>query len=459
MGDWSAVLPFNILPAAVKMTQLVVTRDEAEMWDEPFADGQPDRQLAALNGLLELSLAMAGEQDEDRILSIVAEDACRALGCERASLFLFDTDRSELYTRVATRLEVNEIRVPLERGVIGWVARERQIANVPDPVRDARWEGLADRQTGFRTCNILAAPVVARSDASLLGVLQLLNRTGGPFDEFDERLIRAFAEHAGAALERQRMRDATRRNLEYQSALEVGRRIQRSFLPDSLPHVDNYQVASSWEPAEYVSGDYYDCLPLADGRWLLMIADVSGHGLGASLVMASARAMVHLMARSAETINPDEFLDKLDRALRPDLKDGLFLTAIVAVCDPVSHEVEYANAGHQPAMVVRGKTRALERLETTRIPIGFPPIPVSRPPGRFTLESGDSVVLGTDGLFELRNASDELFGSTRFHEMLKRHAGFAAEDMVASIDAELRDYRGCCGNQDDMTLLVWQRQA
>src|SRR5690606_32135360 len=127
------------------------------------------------------------------------------------------------------------------------------------------------------------------------GVLQLLNRRSGAFDEFDEKLIQAFASHAATAIERGRLMEKARKSQAMQLALEMSRSIQTGFLPRQLPAIPGYDLAAWWQPAEEVSGDYYDVIPLPDGRIGLIVADVSGHGIGPSLIMASVRAMLRVL--------------------------------------------------------------------------------------------------------------------------------------------------------------------
>src|SRR5580704_7975377 len=159
----------------------------------------------------------------DQILQTVTTGACRALGCERASLYLYDAEANEVFTRAVTELELQEIRSSADRGITGWVVRNRELANIPDPAADPRWNANFDRQTGFQTRSILAAPIIASTDNRLVGVLQLLNKHGGTFGSLDEQVIRAFAAHAATALERAALVDDAKLSHELQIAVNMGR--------------------------------------------------------------------------------------------------------------------------------------------------------------------------------------------------------------------------------------------
>ena len=135
-----------------------------------MATDLPVEQTNALTRLLELALELGSERDLNGILKIATNGVCGAVGCERASLFIYDAEQDELYTRMVTALEISEIRHSTQKGIAGWVANHRQLLSVPIPANDARWDATVDRRTGFRTLNILAAPVLA-ADGQLLGVL------------------------------------------------------------------------------------------------------------------------------------------------------------------------------------------------------------------------------------------------------------------------------------------------
>lgn len=414
----------------------------------------PDAVPDPLPRLLELALELGREQAPDRILHIATSGVCDAVGCERASLFLIDDAKRELYTRVVTELEVAEIRHPLDRGTVGWVATQRQLLCVPDPPADPRWDGSTDRRTGFTTRNILAAPVISQHDQRLLGVLQLLNKPGG-FAAPDERLVQAFAAHVAVALERQRLLDEAHAASLMRQSLEMGLRIQSTLLPRALPSIPGYEVAAWWQPAEFVSGDYYDWLRLPDGRWGFIIADVSGHGLAASLIMASVRAMAHVLAKTVS--DPRTFVAILRECITPDLTNGRFITFLFAAVDPLRHVVETWNAGHGPAEVFHVATTEHRRVTTAATPLGFPALDLPHDRRPFRLAVGDVVVLGTDGVIEVRNSADELFGVERLKAFVQQFARQSAAELVSRISAAVQEFHGRPLPPDDTTLVVIRR--
>ena len=414
------------------------------------------QRLAGSMKLVEVTCKLAAQHGLDQVLQTVTSSVCEALACERASLYLYDEKRQELFTRVVTELEIEEIRSSIENGITGWVARRRKVANIPDPHHDARWNSSIDRKTGFRTRNILAAPILSAHSDRLIGVLQLLNKEQGSFDDFDEQLVQAFASHAAVALERAQLLEEARRSNELKVSIEMGRSIQAGFLPSRLPSVPGYEVAAWWQPTEAVGGDYYDLIRLPDGRLGLVVADVSGHGFGPSLIMASVRAMLHVLSRTQS--QPEQILSLLAETITPDLTEGRFITFLMVALDPQTHELAFANAGHGPALHYRRATGQFQSLDSTGMPIGFTSEFAIPPGNNLKLDPGDLLLLATDGAIELRNAEDEMFGRQRLEDLVHRHCHLPAAELLAVIRTAIAEFHRQTHPPDDVTLLILERK-
>lgn len=412
------------------------------------------RRLEGATRLVEMTRRLAAEHDLQRILEIVATECCPALQVERSSLFLYDEPRREVYTRVASGLAVEEIRHSVEHGIVGWVVRHRQSATVQDVSSDPRWNPAPDQQTGFSTQNILAVPVCSPGDDRVLGVLEVWNKRT-LFDAHDEHLLQAFAAHIGAALDRQSLRTQVRYSREIEQSLEAARNVQLSFLPHRLPDIPGYALAAWWQPAEAVGGDYYDVVPLPDGCWALAVADVSGHGLGPSLIMASARAMLHVLSQTSS--RPGRIVNLLSQTIVPDLQSGRFITMFLASFDPKRHELRFANAGHAPAYLFRKETQEFVSLGATGLPIGVSDSRCKESASPIPLAPGDLIVLATDGTIEQRGKTRELFGSRRFCDLILQKQDLPAEELVGEIRSAITSRYDGPYPDDDVTILVLKR--
>ncbi len=422
--------------------------------DESFLPVDSPR-LGSLTRLLEIAVRLGVEHDLERILRIATQGVCEAVGCDRASLFLADNDKRELLTRVVTELEIAEIRHPFDRGIIGWVATSLEVLCVPDPHQDARWDPSVDRRTGFRTQNILAAPVLSVPDRRLLGVLQLLNKPDG-FDALDEQLVRAFAAHVAIALERCRLEEEARQHAALRQTLETGRKIQSSLLPSALPIIPGYEVAAWWQPAEFVSGDYYDWLPQENGHWSFVIGDVSGHGLAAALLMASVRAMARVLSQTES--DPQAFVEILRESIEPDLSTGRFITFLCATVDPQAHTARLWNAGHGPAYIVRALTGQCEKVNATSTPLGFPRLHAASSSLAVGLAPGDLMLMGTDGVIEVIDHTGSMFGVARLLDLVREHRHESASEIVNVVAAAVQTFHELAVPPDDTTLVIVRRQ-
>jgi serine phosphatase RsbU (regulator of sigma subunit) len=421
------------------------------------ADGHSAQRLERVLRLVDLTRLLATEIDAERIVELVASQACEAIGCERTHVFQFDSKRNELHTRIDSGNVGGLHRCGLNHHMPGCVAHDRATVNIPDVSLDARWDSQFDLRIGSSTRGVLAVPLVAPSDETLLGVLQLVNKRNGTFDAFDEWLVEVFSRHAAAALDRARQIGRAQKALETEFALAVARNIQLSFTPRGLPEVPGYEMATWWTPNEAVGGDYCDVVPLSDKHIGLVIADVSGHGLGPSLIMASARAA--LRALMLEHCCPQLLLERLAQALATDLQSGHFITMLIASLDVHNHELSFTNAGHAPSEFYRAATDSFETLASTGMPLGVVadmPFPVGP---THSIACGDMVILCTDGIVEALDADDRPFGIERLQSLIRQCRGGSMKEMVECIAGSVQQHLAEDAPSDDLTILAVRRNS
>jgi serine phosphatase RsbU (regulator of sigma subunit) len=408
--------------------------------------------LPGLNRLLEVTRVLAVETDLTKILDAFVALACNALECERAILYQFDDKRNVLFATAGTSCE---LVVGLDRGIPGWVARHRTMVNLSDPAGDAQWDPTHDRLTGFQTRTVLATPLVAARDGRLLGVLEFLNNIGGPFDTDDEALAFAFSQHAAASLDRARLIDEIQRRRELDVSLQAAREVQRRFMPSQMPAIPGYEVATWWFPNEAVGGDYCDVMALPTGEVAICVADVCGHGLGPSLLMASVRAALRTLL--AEHRSPRVLLERLAVALAPDFDYGSFITMFLTLLQPAENQLEFANAGHGPALVYRPATGTFLELEPTGVPLGVI-VPTDYPLGpAVVLEPGDLLVLTTDGIVEAMDKRSEQFGIDRLKSLIVKMHAAPLPELVRNIGRQVELHYVGDSPPDDLTVVALRR--
>lgn len=235
--------------------------------------------------------------------------------------------------------------------------------------------------------------------------------------------------------------------------LNAARAIQSGFFPTDLPECHGYQMAGASEPCDATGGDYYDAFKLDDKRTVVVMADVTGHGLGPSLIMATCRSALHALARTG--LEPDEMIHRLEQQLEPDLTDGRFITMILGVL----HEdgtFTYANAGHAPAMI-RTADHGVKHLGSHRPPLGvIIPLDDEDQQTVVQLEPGDRVLLTSDGVNEAQNPDNKQFGFDPLTQLLD-DLELACDQLVATLRRDVGTHRHPRRADDDLTILCIDR--
>lgn len=241
--------------------------------------------------------------------------------------------------------------------------------------------------------------------------------------------------------------------------LSLAREVQQHLLPAQPPIISGWQCQSFYQGAKAVSGDYFDFIPLGDGLWGFIIADVSGKGIPGSMMMAVTRTVIRLIA-PRHGAAADEALKETNRLIAKQIKRGMFVTACYAVLDERTGAISYASAGHNPMVVYRAATRSHELASGKGIALGFNEGPIFDKTIQrcgLTLQPGDAIVMYTDGFPEAMNARNEEFGEERFYQLICRHGHLAAPAMVEAMVAGIAAHRGDAEQSDDLTLLVVKR--
>jgi serine phosphatase RsbU (regulator of sigma subunit) len=237
--------------------------------------------------------------------------------------------------------------------------------------------------------------------------------------------------------------------------LAIGRRIQRSLMPRRFPSLPGWEIAAAYDAAREVGGDLYDAFLLRDrpGCLGVVIADVTGKGIPAALVMADVRALLHAAADHGG--GPALTIDRVNRILVGERATGLFVTVAHGELDAATGSLTLVSAGHEPVHVIRDDG-ALDVLEPPGCLVGMvAEIRVS--PVDAVLEAGDALVLHTDGITEARNPEGGFYGDERFEALLGSLAGQAAADVVDAVLADVAAFRAGAEASDDLTLLVVRR--
>jgi sigma-B regulation protein RsbU (phosphoserine phosphatase) len=235
--------------------------------------------------------------------------------------------------------------------------------------------------------------------------------------------------------------------------LKVVSDIQRSLLPERLPHIPTLELAAHYQTSAVAGGDYYDFFELPDGRWGILIADVSGHGTPAAVLMAVTHSIAHTLHDEPDP--PSKLMTFINRhlAARYTASNGTFVTAFYGIYDPKTRQLKYCRAGHCPPRIKRCSTGAIEGMEAApSLPLGIDADEDYQDVVE-TLHPGDIVVFYTDGIIESRNRAGELFGCERLDAILQQ-CNPDAETIIRRTLLSIEDFTDDAPPADDLTMLI-----
>jgi sigma-B regulation protein RsbU (phosphoserine phosphatase) len=255
-------------------------------------------------------------------------------------------------------------------------------------------------------------------------------------------------------VERLAVEETERKRLEFD--LDIARQIQQGLLPTQRPDLPGYDISGWSRSANKTGGDYYDWQTLSDGRLLVSLADVSGHGIGPALMAAVCRAYARAsVAADDEELSP--IIDRLNALLTTDMPEGRFVTFVGILLDPARHRAQMISAGHGPLFRCVRVGAELIESDADGLPLGLLPENEYGPANEFLLDPGDSVLLVTDGLFEWTNAAGDAYGLDRLRSAIHKFTSSSSDDMIQGLFAETQKFVGEVPQADDVTIVVVRR--
>ncbi len=291
-----------------------------------------------------------------------------------------------------------------------------------------------------------------------LGVLAVTGQT--PFPAADGALFRSIAEQSAFALYNAIVFSDAHEKRRLEHDLEVARDIQRILLPSAAPQMAGWRISGLNLPASQVSGDYYDYVRVDDDRMGIVIADVSGKGVPASLIMAMCRSV--LRSKAPGRTSAAAVLREVNRQIFPDIKEDMFISMAYLIIDRRSDEVLLARAGHDPPLWYVRNTGAVTKLNPPGMALGIDNGSVfDRVVNDFTFSpaDGDCLLLYTDGVTEARDASGLEFGLDKVLTIMKSNAAKGSEAVVQTVAADLREFAEHQPQHDDVTMIALKRTA
>lgn len=407
--------------------------------------------LSRLKILNQLARELIEDHPMSELFGFIVNRVLEHTGASRAAIGLLAAD-GESFVNVEVRRQDPEdvTELVISRTVLDDVVNSKKALAFMDVSGDEKLSRAHSIvMQGIRS--ILCAPLTI--GASVVGVLYVdYLFTHREISEEDVRLVAQIARFAAIKLETTRLREEAIQKRFIDEELKTASVIQRGLLSPPPENVDGYSFAGANQPCRTVSGDYYDFVLRPDGRIYFVIADVSGKGITAGLMMAGLQASFRILCKGDPS--PAELVSQLNVALKENLPQSKFVTLFLGRLDTKSGSVEYSNAGHTPPLWVRGD--GVVELSDTDVVLGV----VTRAGySNYTLqlEPGDALVLFTDGVSEAENEHGEDLGSRSMTPSLAGLHGASAAEIADAVQRQVLDHIGDSALADDVTLVVVSR--
>lgn len=381
--------------------------------------------------------------DLDVLLEDIVSDIAQTFGCSRSAVLLKDDNTNELVIAAVRGWTVNyhmkgdRFKIG-EYGIIGHVGATGETYYAPDVTVDPYYQ-VSEEST------LSEVDIPLKSRGRLIGVFDAQHNERHAFSPSRIQILEALAGHIATAIENARLFQKERIEKDRMGKeLSEAQRIQVGLLPDRPPDISRFMLSGLCLPCQEVGGDWYDYIPLQDGRLAVVLADVSGKGMGAALLMSSTRTVLRLVAETG--LRPGEVLSRVNDILLRDFPSEKFVTLVYALLDPKDRTLAYANAGHlHPLFIDSGGTRFLET--EVGLPLGIQESAYSE--RVIAMTSGSRLVLYSDGVTEAMNPSLELYGEARLRDHLVR-----PEATVQSLLGDVRSFMAGHPASDDLTVVM-----
>jgi phosphoserine phosphatase len=373
-------------------------------------------EARALRSVLEVTRKLGAPFDLDTMLTEVVDAARDVLDADRGTVFLYDEESDELVVKVAT--ELGTIRIPSNKGIVGESAMSRKLINVPDCYADERFNRAIDKETGYQSRCMLTIPLIGFED-TLVGVLQILNKNDGVFDEQDEFVATALAAQAAVVLHRAKLIESMIASERLDREITVARDVQMGTLPKEMPRIEGYGFAGAFSPTDQTGGDLY-------------------LRLGAGL---------------------DDVFVNINDQLVEDLPEDRFVTAFFGLLDAKTHTVRFHSAGQGPIMHYHAASKTYDWHEPSTFPLGYMAQTNLGAAVPIKLAPGDILGLISDGIYEYENEVGLQFGQKGVASVIDTMPDGTAEELVAAIMHATRLHGGRAPQADDITIVLVRRVA
>ncbi|NUN69101.1 MAG: SpoIIE family protein phosphatase [Bacteroidetes bacterium] len=397
-----------------------------------------DEKVHQLKTLFELAKDFGGILEKDALLKLFTLTLMGQVGTSRYAMCL--KEGASIYSRISGEYLESDKQMLFQLVTAPMLSSQVPVRKRYAPLRE------------HLTREKIAALIPLQMQNEVKGVLCIGERLRGSiYSESDLEFIYSLANLAFVSLENSRLFAEAVERQKLENELLIAKEIQRGLLPRTLPQIPGFCLAAANVSSKQVGGDYYDVIPTEDGNWVVVIADVSGKGTPASLLMANVQATVHALVPFGLSLSIATA--RINDLIHRNTGADKFITFFWGILDPVTRTFRYVNAGHNPPFLMRADGR-MERLTEGGLILGIMKTIMPYQEGSVTLGPGDSIVMFTDGVSEAMDAQGVDYTEERLEAHIASRNGADAQELLDGITQEVRRHSAGAPQSDDITMVV-----
>ncbi len=405
------------------------------------------KELSVLN---DIATAVSTTHDLNQVIELIVHECVNHLNVEQGAIMLLDqTETDDKFHTIIREVETETDIVPYHFGVqlSGWMIKNQKPLLINDIASDDRFTNLSDGE--FPINSILSAPL--KTKGKLIGVLNVFNKMSEDgFTLDDQRILSIIATQSAQVVENARLYDEEQSLKKIEEELNFAAEIQKNLLPSSNPQLDGYDIAGKSISAKEVGGDYYDYITIDENNTVICLGDISGHGMPAAMLMANLQAT--LRGQALFTSSAGECLTRANKLLYRSTDMQKYATFFYGILNTEESRFHFSNAGHNTPFLIN-PNKNVTRLAKGGTVLGFME-DYQFEEDSIKLNSGDTIVIYSDGITEALNEKDEEYGEERLLAVLKENLKSNAELLIEKVFEAVKIFVKDGKQSDDITIVV-----
>lgn len=407
--------------------------------------------LKEINYFHEVTRSISEKKPLDILLNEIMESCKELMTAEASSLLMYDEAENYLWFEIATGekgKEVKKVKCNMGEGIAGWVAQHRTPLLIDDCYKDERFNKEFDMKSRFRTHTMICAPMIHKD--KLIGVIQVINKKTEPvFNERDFDLFKLLASQCAIAIDNARLIEMEVQQEVLNRELKTAAAIQKNLLPDKLPEFNDIEIFATLIPAKQVGGDFYNVYKISDEQTLVIVADVSGKSISASLIVSTicSSVMTYFKLKN-DDFDLKEFVNCLNKVLIDSTTSDKFATAWFGLISHKDKTLMSINAGHNAIFVFK-ENGELSELKKGGLFLGIAELGYDEE--SISLSKNDIIFFYSDGVTEAMNPDKNLYSDERVIELIRKNLKEKPDLIIKNLITDIRIFAGEAEQSDDIT--------